>query len=286
MSKSVVAIVSDLHTNSTLGLCPPRGIPLDDGGTYLPSGGQLWLWDRWEEYWDRVAEVANRTARGKDRKPSLGHVPLVVVLNGDLTDGDHHGTAQIATRNMTTQLEAVMNCLFTMRNLQPDRIYVVRGTEAHVGKSGEYEEAIAQRIGAERDPSTGTASRWHLRLNVEDVRFDIAHHGRMGTKRTTRANSISDQAVQEIVAAREDGRVPAHLLIRSHRHLYADSYKNYSVRAIQTPAWQMATSYVHRIDAGALAHVGGLIVECESGEYDVDVTVSKPSPEPFEEVST
>lgn len=31
---TVVAIVGDLHCNSTLGLCPPR-VALDDGGEYV-----------------------------------------------------------------------------------------------------------------------------------------------------------------------------------------------------------------------------------------------------------
>ena len=39
------AVVSDLHCGSTLGLCPPEGVQLDDGGQYLPSAAQKALWD-------------------------------------------------------------------------------------------------------------------------------------------------------------------------------------------------------------------------------------------------
>jgi hypothetical protein len=37
--KITVVAVSDLHINFTGGLCPPS-VPLDDGGTYLPSKPQ------------------------------------------------------------------------------------------------------------------------------------------------------------------------------------------------------------------------------------------------------
>jgi hypothetical protein len=37
-------LVANLHINSTTGLCPPDGIELDDGGRYLPSKPQRWLW--------------------------------------------------------------------------------------------------------------------------------------------------------------------------------------------------------------------------------------------------
>lgn len=54
----VWAVVSDLHVNSTVGLCPASGVRLDDGGTYMPSNSQVWLWERWLETWSIVVEKA------------------------------------------------------------------------------------------------------------------------------------------------------------------------------------------------------------------------------------
>jgi hypothetical protein len=52
MSRPVIlAVVSDLHLNSTVALCPPEGVTLDDGGTSEPSRLQRWLWDCWEDDW-------------------------------------------------------------------------------------------------------------------------------------------------------------------------------------------------------------------------------------------
>ena len=49
---TVIAIASDLHCGSTIGLCPDTGIELDDGGWYEPSNAQKWLWEEWQNHWD------------------------------------------------------------------------------------------------------------------------------------------------------------------------------------------------------------------------------------------
>ena len=53
----VVAVVSDLHINSTVGLCPGP-VPLDDGGTHQPSKEQRALLRCWNEYWAEIDEWA------------------------------------------------------------------------------------------------------------------------------------------------------------------------------------------------------------------------------------
>ena len=88
----VLAVVSDLHTNSTIGLCPPR-FPLDDGGEYVASKAQRWLWTNWQNYIANVSQTAQEY-----------NCRIVTVFNGDLLDGDHHGTAQIITRNRNDML--------------------------------------------------------------------------------------------------------------------------------------------------------------------------------------
>ena len=69
----VLAVVSDLHCGSTLGLCGPEPVELDDGGLYTPSAIQRWLWERWADYWRRV-EVARQGADcvGPNERPCLG----------------------------------------------------------------------------------------------------------------------------------------------------------------------------------------------------------------------
>ena len=89
---TLVAIAGDLHTNSTLGVMPPT-VRLDDGGEYRASPQQRWLWRHWVKSWAAVGEA-------RDRHDAR----LVVILNGELADNNHHHTTQLVTRNPADQL--------------------------------------------------------------------------------------------------------------------------------------------------------------------------------------
>ncbi|HEX6940223.1 MAG TPA: hypothetical protein VF158_12485 [Longimicrobiales bacterium] len=261
----VLAVVSDLHAGSTVGLCPDGGIDLDDGGRYEPSTAQRWLWQCWREYWDAVAR-AREDAKGL----------LYVVLNGDLVDGAHHGTTQIVSGNMDVQGAVARACLEVPRALEPDRWFVVRGTEAHVGPSAQSEEGLARHLGAEPDANTGTRSWWHLRMDVLGHRLDFAHHGRTGYRSWTRWNATQLLAADIALTHLQDGERPPDLAVRSHFHRYADSYDAQPVRVIQTPAFQLATAYVHRRAPESLADIGGIIVTLRTGHMDVRPVLYKP----------
>ena len=153
---TLLVVISDIHANSTVAVCPPS-INLDDGGSYKASKAQLWIWDKWLKFWSKVKEE------------SKGYDKLCVVLNGDLVDGDHHDTPQIITRNMETQSRIALAVIKPMLDLNPDAIYVIRGTESHVGKSGQWEEFIANDIGAVVDEQRGTSSWWHLKLRLKAI---------------------------------------------------------------------------------------------------------------------
>lgn len=208
----------------------------------------------------------------------MGAGGIVTVLNGDVFDGDHHHTRQIITRNEATQLRLAVDVLEPLINIT-NQLYIVRGTEAHVGNSGSMEEKLADDLSAEPDKATGAQSWWHLKLDVNNVRFDIAHHATMGRLPHTKPNSANKLAAMAIFASAERRERPPSLVVRSHMHQWADSGDNYATRAIQLAGWQLATGYVHRIQPGALADIGGLIVVCyPDGTYEATKKRFKPSP--------
>lgn len=255
MATTVLAIVSDLHSNSTVALCPPV-VTLDDGGTYKANEQQRWIWRKWRSYWQQVADArAAHDAR------------LIVVLNGELADDNYHATTQLVTRNPADMVRLAIECLTPMLELKPDAIFVARGTEAHSGVSGWLDERIADDIGA-RPSRAGTASHWQLRLSVEGVRVDVAHHppGGGGRLPWTRGNFAPRLAAQALMDAASRGERPPHLYVRGHVHAPADSHDTHPVRAIVLPSWQLTTSYGHRLGGGVLP-VGGLIVTCSEGGY-------------------
>lgn len=273
----VLAVVSDLHAGSTVALCPPE-IALDDGGAYQSSPAQRWLWGHWLAFWDAVD--AERKAHG---------AALYVAVNGDITDGDHHGTTQILSGNPTAQAAVVNAQMQVPLALKPDRMWFVRGTEAHVGKSAAFEERVALGLKKDGRPvvpcvETGTASHWHARLDIYGVRVDLAHHGRVGQRPWTKPNVTMNMAAEIFYEHARHGIPHPHLAVRSHMHQFVDTGAAHPVRAIQTPAWQLPTAFIHRIAPGALADIGGLIITIFPGDgppetrYQMRPIIFRPDP--------
>lgn len=250
----VLAVVSDLHIVSTIGLCPPL-VNLDDGGCFSASREQRWVWSKWKRAWATIDQLAQEH-----------QARIWTVMNGDVVDGDHHNTFQIITRNPADMMRlAIRVCEPIAR--RSERLFIIRGTESHVGGSGSWEEKIADDLGAVPDSARRTASWWHLMLDVEGVRFDIAHHtsgGRLPWTYTNAAGKITSILRDTYLAS---GRPLPDVAIRSHLHRFADSGRGRKPRAFITPAWQLASAYVQRFSPGALADIGMLAFVCRDGSY-------------------
>ena len=285
----VVAVCGDLHCGSTVGLCPPEGIELDDGGMYEPSDAQRWLWERWELAW-------------KEAKATIGKRKLTLIVNGDVVDGEHHRTSQIASPLTSLHARWAVESLRVPLALKPKAVHIMRGTPAHVGRSGEAEEGVARTLKNQLnkivpDPDTGTMSSYRRRIDVEGVRLDVAHHGRMGQRAHTRGSYSrlysfdiwAEQALDLITegntaeSAEElyeiwKKKQVAQIAIRSHNHKFQDSgYDHRGItRVISMPAWQLATEYVHRIAAEALADIGIVLLVCDKGDVEVKPILYSP----------
>jgi len=275
----IIAVCGDLHCGSTVGLCPPEGLELDDGGMYEPSDAQNWLWHCWESAW-------------KTAKKVIGKKKFTLVINGDAIDGDHHRTAQIASPLTGLHVHCALESLRVPLALKPKEVHVIRGTPSHVGRSGDAEEGIARALKGQlwpiiKDPDTGTMSSYRRRIDVEGVRLDVAHHGRMGQRAHTvrgyanlygfdiwaermleayQAMLVSEDPLKEF-----NERRPPDIAVRSHNHRYMDSgYDHRGVtRVVSMPAWQFATEYVHRIAAESLADIGIVLLICDEGRIEV-----------------
>ena len=271
-----IAVISDTHCNSTVALLHPLGIENDDGATTLPSKAQRWLWECWNDYWTHVEQ------RWQDCERRY------VVINGDAVEGNHHSTPQLHSLSETTQQRIAVKVFERFLELDPDAVFLVRGTESHVGHAAKFEENLAEALGCEQSLDTNTFSHYHLRMEVDGVRLDLKHHGRTGYRPWTRANATSMLAAQmtfEAASMPEDER--PHVAVRSHTHNHADSHDNFPVRVIQTYPWQLSTSFGHRVNPGVgVLPVGGMYIECASGEYEVKKwkyeperpTIWRPSP--------
>lgn len=266
----ILAVASDQHCGSTLGLCPPEKIGLPDGGFYEPSPVQKKIWSYWEDYWQAVRDV--RAARDAD---------LYVVLNGDLFEGHHHGTTQILSGNPEVQ-QYIAGRAFggnkkfgsPVQKAEPTRLFVVRGTEAHVGPSGASEESFAKNIGATPDEQSTTRpvwSWWRLQLELHGRLVDVQHHpgtsGKLPWTRPQGASRLAFLIYSEHVLA---GRRAPDLAFRGHVHNHVDSFGAYPTRAIITASWQLKTGHAHKVVPETLSDLGGTYAVIEpDGSYQV-----------------
>lgn len=258
----ILAVVNDVHAGGATALAPDV-VKLDDGGEYVASKAQRWLFNNWRTYWKAV-----------DAARDAADAELYAVFNGDMVDGQVKGSTQIISANPNAQAAVVSEVLAIPLALKPDRLVIVRGTEAHVGQSASAEERIADGLRRDKrpivsDPDTGTASWWHWRACVGGIRLDVTHHGRIGQREHTRASQIALYAHDIFLAHTKAGEAAPHLALRGHNHKWADSYDACPTRVIGNGAWQLGTGYVHKVQPDSLADIGGLIVTIRNGEYDV-----------------
>jgi hypothetical protein len=249
----ILALVSDLHVNSTVGLCPPR-VVRDDGGTYTPSPAQRWLARCWSSFWDEVERDAQRLA-----------APVITVVAGDALDINQHSKTQlIEADNPAIILDAAEAVLERARKLSA-HLHMVRGTEAHAGGAGALEEALAQRLGAVETPG-GRRSWWHLRMNIDGVALDISHHPQTASWISVYQNSAADrQAWRTWIDYHRMNERPPALVVRGHVHYHAHG-RFEETECVYLPPWQLSTAFGYRRGAAAWVEpVGGIIALCDSG---------------------
>lgn len=267
--RHVLAVVSDIHCGSAVGLCCPEPVELDDGGTFQPSKAQGWLWSNWADFWGRVA-VARKKADW-----------LGVLVNGDAVEGDHHGSLQVVSRDPAVQMWILKKCFAPVLALKPDRAIVVRGTETHVGKSAGSEEHFARWLKGEgitvpKDPSNGMYSWWSFDGEIAGHHISAAHHGRIGGRPWTKGGVVTNLAAQIVMERANRGDPIPALAFRGHFHTHYDTHDAFRTRLIQLPAWQLHTAFAHRVVPEVLADIGGLIVTFETGQAPVVTTVLYP----------
>jgi len=250
--KVAVLVISDTHTGSSLGLAPPL-VYLDDGGIYHASEAQKHVYDHWQGVWKRTLDL---------------RLPVVVIDNADTIEGFHHNTAQIWGTDPRKHIDVAVDLRMPYRN-KVERWYSLRGTAAHVGASGSGDEAVAKGIGA--DASNGSFSHYHLKVEVSNVLIDVSHHGVSAGRRPWVDGNVLRSFGRGIVIDSLSRRErPPDVIVRSHvhvaRHETIRDY-NYRCECIITPAFQLASEFVHRVATERdLSDIGATLITVENGK--------------------
>ena len=255
-----VIVVSDLHCGCQLGLYPSDlEIPLDNGGFYTSSKLQKKVWEYWNYFWNDWVPVATKKE------------PYAVVINGDALDGIHHNSVTQVSQNMADQLLIAETVLKPIRD-KAEKFYMIRGTEAHVGKSAQYEEILAKHLEAEPDRN-GKHSRWDLWLQLNKTALvHFTHHIPHTSVSHYASTAILRELMESFLLAGRWNNKPPDVIVRSHRHRCAEvripSANTYAIGLV-TPAWQLVTPYAFRSMPGKLgiSEIGGCLIR--HGDEDV-----------------
>ncbi len=252
-----VIVVSDIHAGCQLALCPPGGVRLDNDGRYMPSRFQRKLWSMWKEFWDIWVPMATRGE------------PYDVVINGDVVDGVHHGSTTQISHNLEDQARIAMEILEPIV-AGARRFFMIRGTEAHVGQSGQEEEKLAQRLGAVPNEQ-GQYARHELWMRVGPALAHIMHHIGTTSSASYESTAVHKELVESYTEAARHRDEPPDIIVRSHRHRYfrtSCSGAQGEAISVVSPGWQGKTPFSYKIAGGRLSlpQFGGLLLR--SGDED------------------
>ena len=200
--------------------------------------------------------------------------PYVLVINGDIIDGRHHRAVTQLTHNLSTQRELAYELLapVTLLNSALAGLYVVKGTEAHVGPSAEEEETLAKELKAIPEEETDSCARYELWLRMHnETLIHFTHHVGTTSSAAYESTAVYKELVEAFNEAGRWGEEPPDMIVRSHRHrsfrVGVPSDKGEST-AIVTPGWQLKTPFVFRGTLGRAGqpHVGGWVIR--TGDED------------------
>jgi len=239
-----------------MGLCTGP-VMLDGGGTYRPSRLQKKVASNWKEF---CTEWVPRVTKKE---------PFILVFNGDALDGVHHNSTTQISHNLDDQSRIAKAALGPLVEAA-SAVYWIRGTEAHVGKSGVEEERLARELGAIPDED-GAYARWNLWLDLGGHLCHFTHHiGTTGSS-SYESTAIWKEMVEAFVEAGRWGERPPQVIVRSHRHRYGE-VRMYGKQGLQistvSPGWQLPTPFVWRLPGARISppQFGGLMVRAGDEE--------------------
>lgn len=245
-----VVVISDTHFGCRLALCPPSGCCLDDGGEYMPSDLQRRLWAIWLEFWAWV-------------DVELDGEPFVLVHNGDSIDGVHHNSTTQISHNLEDQGTLAVETLAPYV-AKAHTYYHIRGTEAHVGKSGVEEERVAKRLGAKPN-AQGQHARYDLWLDLGGHMIHFLHHVGTVSSNAYEASAVGKELSETINEAGRWGHEIPSCVVRAHRHRHYEvkgpTHKGECI-AFVTAAWQLKTPFAYKVAGARVStpQIGGSII--------------------------
>ncbi len=178
--------LADLHCGNLLGLTPPKWQSEATSTLTRP----VWDW-----YAATLKEI--------------GPVDVLVV-NGDAVDGDgHRETLGQLTTDTKEQAEMAAECLGLVK---AGRRYMTHGTPYHVVGSCDFEELVAEYVGAQIQDT--------LLLDANGLRMNVRHVAGRSDIPYGQGTQIAKESVRDLIQAMQEEREPADWTVRAHVHYW------------------------------------------------------------------
>ena len=226
-----IVVVSDLHVGSLAALCP------SEFDTELESHVRDFIRQSWESF------CADAVARG----------PFVLVVNGDATEGVHHGGRELLLKSLVKQWRAAISALQPLTKYAT-ATYITEGTECH---TLDDEDDLAQDLKAVRGPEGYSHRR--LKLRVNGLVHSFTHHIGTSARPWTETTALMAALISEREQARLAGEAPTDVLVCAHRHT-GGMIRTDSGICATSASWQFPTRHVRKVVSHARPVVGGVII--------------------------
>ena len=237
-----VVVIADLHCGHRSGLTPPQYQYQDDAEEPLLAKFGEFQRALWEWYEKTIAALQ----------------PIdTLIVNGDALDGkaEKSGGTELITSDRNAQVGMASE---SIKLAKAGKVYVIKGTGYHVGTDEDWEDVLADKIGAAHVGN-------HEWIDAEGVIIDCRHMVSGSTIPHGRYTAMARQALWNSLSAEREMQPKANIIIRSHRHFYAYCGEMRWL-AISTPALQGWTKFGSNIVEGT-NDIGLISIDAEGGDY-------------------
>jgi len=212
-----LTVLSDLHCGHLVGLTHPDWQLTGKDGSPVGkvAAAQSALWDQF--------------ATLKKRKTDI------LIVNGDLIDGSgkRSGGTECITTDMLAQAEMAAEAIKAVIH-KNTKVYIVRGTPYHTGQDSDFENVVAQHLGA----SHRVRIKDHLYLSIEGWLFDVKHKVGSSGVPYGRHTAVAKESLWAKLWVQEfEDHPQSDVIIRSHVHYFNGSFGPDFI-GLTTPALQ------------------------------------------------
>ncbi len=258
--RSIVAVVSDFQSGSSLGLVDPTTLlDRDDEDGHIVQIGltltppQKYLFPIYEEGIAKTFALA-------------GTDPIHLIVNGDMTQGDRFNEDLSQSLHDDQVKIAVTLIERWLKTDQVKSIRLTKSTRVHAYKEGSADKAIARDL-RKAYPKKNIRLVSHGLATIDGALIDYAHHGPPGGARSWLKSNLMFYYVKSIIdTCIKDGRPLPSAVLRAHKHERVEAWvvdwmmdKRIKAVGITTPSFQMLTAHAQKVTSSEPKVTNGMV---------------------------